>query len=186
MITRHNGAVRRLLPIVLLALVVASCGGGSMDAAPTGLAAASRRTVAGDTANFTLAIRGTVAGVSVRSSETGSLSFSDRHAHFYKLVPGGGLPPEIVLGGPWTYTNANVDAAPAASSVKPWTKLDTRKLPASDRKSHPDELTHVRAPAHPAGRGSDAKQGGVTSSDNAYLTKEFPNLDVSKTATIAK
>ena len=177
MISRHNGAVRRLFPIVLLALVVASCGSGAKDATPTGLAYASSRTVAGDTANFTLVILVTVAGVSVRSSETGSLSFSDRHAHFYKLVPGGGLPQEIVLDGPWTYTNANVDAALADSSVKPWTKLDTRKVPASDSKSHPDELTHVRALAYLAGGVSDAKQVGVTTVGGEQLTRYRGTVD---------
>ena len=33
------------------------------------------------------------------------------------------------------------------TSVKPWTKLDTRRLTASQRRSNGDELAHVRAPA---------------------------------------
>jgi hypothetical protein len=176
--------VRRLLPIVLLAFAVAACG-GSKDASPTGLADASGRTVAADTANFTLVIRGTVAGVSVRSSETGSLSFADRHAHFYKLVPGGGLPQEIVLDGPWTYTNANVDAALADSSVKPWTKLDTRKLPASDSKSHPDELMHVRALAYLADGVSDAKRIGVVTVGGERLTRFRGTVDPAKVVVTA-
>ena len=28
-------------------------------------------------------------------------SFYERRAHFYKLVPGGGLPQEIILDGPF-------------------------------------------------------------------------------------
>ena len=49
---------------------------------------------------------------------------------------------------PLAYTNANVAAALKDSSVKPWTKLDTRRVPASDAKSHPDELAHVRVLAY--------------------------------------
>src|SRR5450432_1088977 len=97
--------VRRLLPIILLASVLAACG-GSKHTVVSNLADASSRTIAGDTASFTIAIHGTVAGVAVQSSETGSFSFTERRAHFYKLVPGGGLPQEIILDGPYEYTNA--------------------------------------------------------------------------------
>jgi len=152
--------LRRLLPILLLVPALSACS-GSKHAEAGGLAAASSRTVASGTASFTLSISGTIAGVSVRSSELGALSFSDRRAHFYKLVPGGGLPQEIVLDGPYAYTNANVDAALKDSSVKPWTKLDTRRVPAADRKSHPDELAHVRVVAYLADGVADAKRIGV-------------------------
>jgi hypothetical protein len=161
--------VRRLLPIILLVPIVAACG-GSRQADDPGLSAASKRTVASDTASFTLVVRGKVAGVSVRSSETGALSFTERKAHFYKLVPGGGLPQEIVLDGPYAYTNANVDKALHDSSVKPWTKLDTRRLSAADRASHPDELTHVRAVAYLAEGVADAKRIGVVTVDGEQRT----------------
>src|SRR5438445_8487155 len=140
--------MRRLLPMLLLLPALSACGGGSTHADGGGLAAASSRTVATGTASFTLLISGTIAGVSVRSSETGALSFSDRRAHFYKLVPGGGLPQEIVLDGPYTYANANIDAALADPSVKPWTKLDTRRLSPRQVRERPDELGHVRAIAY--------------------------------------
>ena len=169
--------MRRLLPILLLALVLAACGGSKPAADVAGLADASGRTVAADTANFNLVIRGTVAGVSVRSSETGSFSFTQQQAHFYKLVPGGGLPQEIVLDGPITYTNANVDAALKDSSVRPWTKLDTRKLPASDRNSHPDELAHVRAVAYLADGAADAKRIGVQTVDGEQWTRFRGSVD---------
>src|SRR5690348_17281719 len=146
--------VRRLLPLTLLALLLAACGGGSSrpTASPAyqapDLTAARSRTVAAGTAHFTLEIAAEVAGAALRSSETGTISFARREAHLYRLLPGGGLPQELILDGPYTYTNANVDAALRDPSVRPWTKLDTRRLPASQRAKRPDELEHVRAVAY--------------------------------------
>jgi hypothetical protein len=153
--------VRRLLPIIVVAFVLAACG-GSKQAATDGLAGASDRTVSGGTANFTLLINATIAGAPVRSSETGAVSFIDNRAHFYKLVPGGGLPQEIVLDGPITYTNANVDKALQDTSVKPWTKLDTTKLSAADAKRHPSELEHVRVLAYLADGVADPQRIGAS------------------------
>ena len=161
--------VRRLLPILLLALLLPACG-GSTHALEDSLADASSRTAAGGTASFTIAIHGTVAGVSVQSSESGTFSFSEREAHFYKLVPGGAVPQEIVLDGPYEYTNANVDAAMNDSTVKPWTKLDTRRLSASDRARYPDELAHVRALAYLADGVTDAKRVGFVTVDGEQRT----------------
>jgi hypothetical protein len=154
--------VRRVLPSLLLVLALAACGGGagSKHAEP-GFAGATGRTVASGTAAFTLLIGATVGGTPVRSGETGTVSFSDRRAHFYKLSPGSGLPQEIILNGPFAYTNANVAAALKDSSVKPWTKLDTRRVPPSDSASHPDELAHVRVVAYLADGVSGAKRIGV-------------------------
>ncbi len=129
--------------------------------AEPGFAGATESTVGRGTASFTLLIGATVGGNAVRSGETGTLSFSDRRAHFYKLVPGGGIPQEIILDGPFAYTNANIAAALKDSSVKPWTKLDTRRVPASDSKTHPDELAHVRVVAYLADGVASAKRIGV-------------------------
>ena len=137
----------RRFPLLLLVLALSACG-GSTHAKTVEFAGASGRTVASKTASFTLSISAMIAGAAVRSSETGAVSFVDRRAHFYKLVPGGGLPQEIVLDGPIAYTNANVDAALNDTRIKPWTKLDTRRVPAADLKSHPDELAHVRVVAY--------------------------------------
>lgn len=115
--------VRRFLPLLLVVPLLAACG-GSKRADVAGLETASSRTVGGGTASFTLSIKGTIAGASVYSSETGAVSFTARRAHFYKLVAGGGMPQEIVLDGPFAYTNANVEAALKDTSVKPWTKLE--------------------------------------------------------------
>jgi hypothetical protein len=153
-------AVRRWSPIVVLVLALSACG-GSKHTESVGFAGASSRTVADGTASFTLLIGATIGSASVRSSETGAVSFSDRKAHFYKLVPGGGLPQEVILDGPFAYTNANVDAALQDSTVKPWTKLDTRRVPAADLKSHPDELAHVRVVAYLAAGVEGAKRIGL-------------------------
>ena len=58
-----------------------------------------------------------LAGTKVRADENGTASFSRRRAHLYKLVPGGGLPREVVVIGPYTYSNANVQAALAAYRI---------------------------------------------------------------------
>lgn len=136
-------AVRRGLVILVLAPTLAGCGGSS-PAAPE-LAGAPGRTVAAGTARFTLRIDVVVGGRAVRTSESGTVSFTRRRAHLYKLVPGGGLPQELVFDGPWTYANANVQAAMQDSSVRPWTKLDSRRLSPAQRAARPDELAHVRA-----------------------------------------
>lgn len=141
-------AVRCVPAMLLLVAALSACGGGSSSSKAPDPAAARSTTVAEGTARFTVLIDATVGGSAVRSSETGTLSFAERSAHLYKLNPGGGLPQEIVLDGPYTYTNANVEAALKDSSVKPWTKLDTRRLSAKERSSRPDELEHVRAFVH--------------------------------------
>jgi hypothetical protein len=63
--------LRRLLPILLLALTLSACGGGSgsKQAGPS-FAGASSRTVASGTAAFTLLIGASVGGTPVRSGET--------------------------------------------------------------------------------------------------------------------
>jgi hypothetical protein len=153
--------VRRLLVLLLLVPALSACGGTKHTAAPAGLSGASGRTVAAKTASFTLAISAKIGSMSVQTSETGSFSFSERLAHFYKLVPGGGTPEEVVLNGPYAYTNANIAAALKDSSVKPWTKLDTRRVPAAQMRSHPDELAHVRVVAYLANGVGNASTVGT-------------------------
>jgi hypothetical protein len=167
------GHLRRLLPLLPLVLALSACGGGSaskQQAAGPSFAGASSRTVARGTASFTLLIGAAVGNASVRSGETGTVSFTDRRAHFYKVLPGGGLPQEIILDGPFAYTNANVAAALKDSSVRPWTKLDTRRIPASDSKSHPDELAHVRVLAYLAEGVAGAKRVGTQTVNGQHRT----------------
>jgi hypothetical protein len=137
--------VRLLAPVALAAFVLAGCGGSSR---PVDFAGARAHTTGARTAHFTLDVTADLGGSKVTSAESGSASFVRRLAHLYKLQPGGGLPRELVMIGPYTYTNANVEAALNDSSVKPWTKLDTRRLSAKQRRAEADELAHVLAPAY--------------------------------------
>ena len=118
------------------------------------------------TARFTMVVTGVVAGVNVFAEENGTVSFVQRHAHIYRLTLGGdGIPQEIVVNGPFTYTNANVEAAMNDPTVKAWTMLDTRRLTAKQRLGEADELTHVRAPAYLAYGVSGAKRLGTDAAD---------------------
>jgi hypothetical protein len=148
--------VRRLLPLLLVVLGLAACGGSSTGNT-SDLVSARERTTAAGTAGFTMTITLDLAGTTVRAQESGAISFTKREAHLYKLLPGGGLPQELVFVGPYTYTNANIQAAMNDSSVRPWTKLDTRRLTAKQRSQQPDELAHVRALAYLADGVADAK-----------------------------
>jgi hypothetical protein len=136
-------AVRRLSFLPLLAAVLAACGGSSSSAPDPGAAVST--TTAERAARFTLLVDAVVGAARVESSETGTIAFAQRRAHLYKLLPGSGQPQEVIVDGPFTYTNANVEAALRDRSVKPWTKLDTRRLSATQRRGRPDELAHVLA-----------------------------------------
>lgn len=127
-------------------LLLAGCGGSSSGGVSS-LAGSGAKTTAG-TARFTLSVSGIVAGVAARVDENGTVSFAKSAAHIYRLVYGGGLPQEVVVDGPFTYTNGDVQAAMNDPSVKAWTKLDTRRLTAKQRRSQVDELAHVRAAAY--------------------------------------
>ena len=175
-------AVRRLSLLLVLAALLSACGGGSSQPAASApapardLSAVRSRTVGAGTAHFTLAIAARVAGAAVRSNETGSISFAKRQAHLYKLLPGGGLPQELILDGPYTYTNANVDAALHDPTVRPWTKLDIRRLPAAQR-NRPDELEHVRALAYLVGGVRRARRIGTATVDGAPTTHYRGRVD---------
>jgi hypothetical protein len=135
---------------VLVVLALAGCGGSSKPAAPSGpdFASASAKTIGTGSARFTLLVGAIVGGSPVQSSETGTIAFSQRKAHVYKLIPGSSMGQELIVDGPLTYTNANVEAALKDRTVKPWTKLDTRRLTAKQLRAHPDELAHVTVMVH--------------------------------------
>ena len=121
--------MRRGLVLLILASTLAGCGGGASE--PT-LADATQRTTADGSAAFQLTIEALVGGNPVLATETGTVSFDSRRAHLYKLVPGGGLPQEIVIDGPVVYSNANVEAAMHDTTIPPWT---TPRHPAAERES---------------------------------------------------
>jgi hypothetical protein len=128
----------RLAPLALLL-----CAAPAL-AAPqrVSLTAATARTTAAGSAQYTLTVAASFSGAVVRTQSRGSISFRLRRAHVYKLVPGNPIPVEEIVNGPWAYANSNVAAALADPTQKPWTKVDTRRLPAAQRIG---ELDHVRA-----------------------------------------
>ena len=168
MLTRSTLGSVRLVPLALVALVCSGCG--SSHSGPVDLSTARAKTTAAGTVRFTLSITANLAGTKVRADENGTASFSRRRAHLYKLVPGGGLPREVVVIGPFTYSNANVEAALRDPSVKPWTKLDTRRLTAKQRRTQPDELAHVLAAAYLADGVADPKRVGSEKDGTTHIT----------------
>jgi hypothetical protein len=140
-------AVRRLLPLAILGVLAAACGGGS--AKPAGLS--STATTAAGSARFTLTIHATVAGASIRTDENGTVSFARRQAHVYRLLPAGGVPQELIFDGPLAYSNANVQTAAMDPTVKPWVR--SRLGPGAV-----DDVDHVRAVAYLAGATVNARR----------------------------
>jgi hypothetical protein len=139
--------MRAPLLLLLATLALAGCGSSSKPSAPD-FAGVRERTTAAGPAQFRYLISINAAGTRITAEENGSASFSGRRAHLYKQLPGGQFPQELVIIGPLTYSNANVQAALADPRVQPWTKLDTRRLTAKQRSTQPDELDHVLAPAY--------------------------------------
>ena len=151
--------------LALSALLVAGCGGSSADSEQEhpSFAGVHARTKAAGPARFRMLIGINAGGTRITAEENGTTSFAERRAHLYKQLPGGQFPQELVVIGPYTYTNANVQAALNDPSVRPWTKLDTRRLTPKQRRDQPDELAHVQAPVYlPAGV-SAATYGGQES-----------------------
>jgi hypothetical protein len=146
--------VRLAALLALSAVLVAGCGDSSSDSSQEhpSFAGVHERTKAAGPARFRMLISINAGGTRITAEERGTTSFAARRAHLFKQLPGGQFPQELVVIGPYTYTNANVQAALADPSVRPWTKLDTRKLTPKQRHDQPDELAHVQAPAYlPAG-----------------------------------
>jgi hypothetical protein len=157
--------VRLAVLLALSAVLVAGCGGSSSSSEPEhpSFAGVHARTKAAGPARFRMLISINAGGTRITAEENGSTSFAARRAHLYKQLPGGQFPQELVVIGPYTYTNANVQAALADPSVKPWTKLDTRKLTPKQRHDQPDELAHVQAPVYLPTGVSAATYGGKES-----------------------
>jgi hypothetical protein len=149
--------VRRALlpPVLALILALSACGSHAPqqhDAAPAGpvpkLGTAVERTTAAGTAHFAQRTALALGGSSVQALANGTVSLRERRGRIFKQSPGGGVPGELVVLGPVVYSNANVEAALSDPSVRPWTKLDTRRLDARERASQADDLAHAVAPAY--------------------------------------
>jgi hypothetical protein len=166
---------RRLALLLVLPLVVAACSSSSADdaapdSAPTStsssasttsssasLANAGERTTATGSARYTLSVLASLAGAAIETQSRGTVSFHQRRAHVFKLVPGVPYPQEEIVNGPVTYRNSNVAAALSDPSQKPWTKVDTSRLPAAQQLT---ELDHVRTLAYlPYGARSTQRVG---------------------------
>ena len=175
--------MRRLVALSLLLIGLPACGESGSDSGDVDLTGARASVVAERTARFTLSVTARVAGTSVRATENGTVSFVARRAHLYKLPPGGALPQEVVVVGPLTYTNANVDAALHDPTVKPWTVLDARRLTSAQRRRRPDELAHVRVLAYLSDGVTDWTRVGTGSVDGRPTTRFRARVDPDRVAT---
>ena len=173
----------RFAPLALAALLLAGCGGSSSHKATSttttttttpvsapSFAAARARTTGAGPVDFKQLIEAHVGGGTVTAEENGTVSFTERRARLYKQIPGSPVPEELVMLGPFIYANANIQAALADPSVKPWTKLDTRRLTAEQRRTRPDELAHVLAPAYLADGVAVARQAGRAANGTTRFT----------------
>ncbi len=154
--------MRAPMLLLLLTLALAGCGSSAKQSAPDFDGVRARTTATGS-AVFRYLISINAGGTRITAEENGSASFSARRGHLYKQLPGGQFPQELVIIGPLTYSNANVQAALADRSVPPWTKLDTRRLTAKQRSAQPDELDHVLAPVYLSDGVAVATYGGEES-----------------------
>jgi hypothetical protein len=127
-------SVRRLVPLVLVA-ALAACGSSSSK--PVDLGAAARGLTS---ARFTITIRANVAGIAAETQENGTVSFTARRAHVYKLTGGSGqaTPVELIYDGDLVYSNANVMLALANPGVRPWIRQRRNA-------AHVDDVDHVQA-----------------------------------------
>ena len=170
----------RFAPIAVVALLLAGCGGTSSHKATStttitpvpapSFAGARARTTAAGPVDFRQLIEAHVGGGTVTAEENGTVSFTERRARLYKQIPGSPVPEELVMLGPFIYANANIQAALADPSVKPWTKLDTRRLTAKQRRTRPDELAHVVAPVYLADGVAAPRQAGRAANGTTRFT----------------
>jgi hypothetical protein len=146
--------VKRLPVLFGVLLVAVGCGASKQAAPPPKPIAAPSfrqalaRTTAAKTVKFAQITSITAGGAKVSAYTQGTASFVDRLGHLYRIEPGNNVPGEIIVDGPFVYENANVQATLNDPSVQPWTKLDTRRLSATERSEHPDDLAHALAPAY--------------------------------------
>lgn len=174
--------------LALVVLVTSGCGATETakpaTTAPAGppprLANAVARTTAATTAHFAVRTLLDAAGTVVEADENGTASFRSRRAHIYKLNSNGGIPGEAIVIGPLLYTNDNVQAALQDSSVRPWTKLDTRLLSKRERASQADDVAHALAGAYLAAGVQHPLLVGRTAALTEYRGRIDPRLLASR------
>jgi hypothetical protein len=147
--------VRRVSTAALVALLLVGCGSEAKRTMTTArraplpsfekARASVLRTRTAKVDQETTVVAG---GTEIKAHDTGRVAFDGSRAHIYKLSPGTRFPGEVIVIGPFTYTNANVEASLQAPEVPPWTKLDTRKLSPRAAANQTDELSHVLAPVY--------------------------------------
>jgi hypothetical protein len=148
--------VRRAPIVAVVALLLAGCGSDSRQAATTtteraplpSFAKARANVLGTTTARLDQVTTIVINGTAIKAHDTGRVAYDGSQAHIYKLSPGTQFPGEVIVIGPYTYTNANVQASLQSPEVPPWTKLDTRKLSAKAATNQTDELSHVLAPVY--------------------------------------
>ena len=178
----------RYAPIVaVLALLLAGCGGDSKQAATTtqpgelpSFAKARANVLTTTSAKLDQVTTIVVGGSEIKAHDTGRVAYDGSRAHIYKLSPGSQFPGEVIVIGPFTYTNANVQAALQSPEVQPWTKLDTRKLSAKAATNQTDELSHVLAPAYLAFGASHVTLRRRVADGAIFWARVDPKLVVNK------
>ena len=182
--------MRRALIVAVLALLLAGCGSDSQHAATTttsstplpSFAKARANVLTATTAKLDQVTTIVVSGTEIKAHDTGRVAFDGSRAHIYKLSPGSQFPGEVIVIGPFTYTNANVQASLQSPEVPPWTKLDTRKLSAKAAANQTDELSHVLAPAYLAFGASHVTLHRRVADGAVFWARIDPKLVLSKRA----
>jgi hypothetical protein len=179
--------VRRALIVALLAQLLVGCGSDSRQAATTtqlaplpSFAKARANVLSTSTAKLDQVTTIVINGTEIKAHDTGRLAYDGSRAHIYKLSPGNQVPGEVIVIGPFTYTNANVQASLQSPEVPPWTKLDTSKLSAKAATNQTDELSHVLAPAYLAFGASHVTLHQRVTGGAVFYARIDPKLVLSK------
>ncbi|HEU5362033.1 MAG TPA: hypothetical protein VFU56_01770 [Gaiellaceae bacterium] len=179
--------MRRVLPLLAVALCLTACGGSGEPSALTTTAAAPTaplpsfeqaraRTLAAGSVRVVQTTALVLSGTRVEAHDRGSLSLDGRRAHLYRLSPGQSVPGEVIVDGPIIYSNANVQAAMSSPEVKPWTRLDRRKLTAEEKAQHPDEVGHAVTPLYLAFGARAVKLDRRVADGALYWARVDPSL----------
>src|SRR5438105_13372252 len=161
------GAVRRRLLPLPLVLGLAACGGHAAKA-PSVSASPAQTTGAGS-AKFGLTVVATLSGTSLRTEESGTVSFRSRRAHVFRTTTQGEFV-EVIYDGAVEYSNANAAASVSQPGLKPWLRI---------RSHGATDVEHVQVLAYlPAGAtaveqlGSEKVDGAATTHFRAMIDPE--------------